>query len=116
MPFDSAGFAETKVAHSAEIAVLDKMAEILASPKHWCKGDFRQEKRTWDGVKYRSYCLIGALSRAFDVVLPQGSQDDAVYALRQAADNMYLSEYNDAPATTHADVLALIAKARASFS
>ena len=89
---------------------LDEMARLLATPEQWCKGAYQTQKR-----EGQAYCIVGAYSAATGhggdrLYYPPGA---AWLALLQQVKT--LATFNDDPATTHADILALIARARASL-
>lgn len=108
MPFDNTtGFVRD------EIVLLGKMAEILATPEKWCQGDYIN-------CDTRAVCLVGALNvasgRLAHSVVPMGTR---AFGLLIQMGNLggwgTAHAFNDAPGTTHADVLDLIARTRRSF-
>ena len=121
MPFDSTNYVET---HAEEIVILDKMAEILATPDKWCQRALLLiDKSSGEAAQF---CTLGALHCA-----THGTTDPKVLWKQEwtdaAAHNIYsrmfqiLGErspgaFNDAETTTHQDILDLIAKTRESFS
>lgn len=120
MPFDNTSFVESPVKHAEEIAILDRMAEILATPERWCKGC----KGYRDAAgNYTSFCLIGALHVAHlgvDALSEEdpwdGTTNEIFAALLRATGGVIPARYNDCLTTTHPDVLDLIARTKASFS
>lgn len=108
MPFDSKDFVAAPVC--AEIALLDKMSEILAVPERWCKGAAVSP----DGS---AFCIVGAASNAHTHIAwcpPYPLINLVLYALNQEV-GYPVSMFNDAPATTHADVVALLSRVRKSY-
>ncbi len=129
MPFDNPETrVEIDVANREEITILDALAQRLATPDLWCK-------------RHLSYgpsrCLLGALNEE-DHGSPfylWNDTDEQIQFVRPAAHNVglrladlvgdqpfstktYLQRsavFNNAPKTTHADILGLIRRARASF-
>ncbi len=95
---------------------------LIAEPEHWCKGVEARDER---GVEVAptdpdayEWCVIGALDAANGVV-PNVTWDgwdrycDAFSVLADLAQTRFqsLSDFNDAPSTTHTDILALFDKA-----
>lgn len=102
MPFDSL---PTKHPRADELAILDRMAEILATPDRWCQ----RSLVTTDG----SFCLIGAARVA---VADVGFLHDPMgifVALMRFTGGMLPATFNDTH--THTEVLDLIARARRTF-
>lgn len=113
MPFDSKDFVAAPVRHPEEIAILDKMAELLAAPERWCQGDFTSK----DG---KSLCVIGAVHvageyKAGSLISVKTPAYRAYVRLARELGRRSLPDFNDDPKTTHTDILALIARARSSF-
>lgn len=116
MPFDNTNFVEV----SEEIVVLDKMAEILATPERWCQKDL---VKTLDGVIATQFCIIGAMHAAVHDtkhVETLHKQEWTVVSKKicgfmQPKGFESVPQFNDAKTTTHQDVLNLIARTRASF-
>lgn len=110
MPFDSKDFVAAPVRHPEEIAILDKMAELLATPERWLKGALACGDRV---------CLAGAGRKVLTGSPWKSPERTSVSlgvsnALRYAAGG-FIGSFNDDPHTTHADILALIARAPQSF-
>jgi hypothetical protein len=125
MPFDDPlARVEIDVANREEIAILDGMARRLATPDLWCKGSLAS------GV---SRCLIGALNEEdhgnynyrwgrINLRFDRVSARVVYHRLNELAgwwpdrsENDQAVGFNNADTTTHADVLGLIQRARASF-
>lgn len=118
MPFDNPS-PELEIPNKAEIAILDEMVELIATPEKWCKGAFRGGGG--------SYCLIGAVQEATGVrcFSYPGARlaCSVVCGLTRALGDVpnffrpggSVATFNDAPETTHADILNLIARTRRSF-
>jgi hypothetical protein len=127
MPLDTSNFKETTVdSRSAEVVILDKITEVLAKPSKWCKHALSQGD---------NFCLIGALNvadhghwdhvvrndgRTLDFSQPAAKNvlKQLNYALGQSSaqlSRVHVANFNNDAATTHADVLDLIARTRASF-
>lgn len=117
MPFDSTNFVETSP-HVEEIAILDKMAEILATPERWCK---RHMFRKYACGQVISVCVVGALrfsvggEEALENWVKTPEARSVWDRLNEVGGNE-IAAINDASGTTHQDILDLIAKTRASFS
>lgn len=98
MPFDA------PIEVSAELWILDKMKEILATPDKW----FQQGYCNWD---QSAVCILGALNKA----LTGNPLDDRWGSVGvNVRDSLgdFPSVFNDKPSTTHADILALLDRAR----
>lgn len=113
-----------------EIALIDRAVGYIRDPKHWCKGDVSRVVRERVGLfRHRlveSVCAVGVLNQeAFGGarVWPESwwresTYMNVFYALRTGAEargfcgKTSVAHFNDHPATTHADVLALFAEAR----
>lgn len=114
MPFDAIPNTTIETNPNAEaLELARKVAEILAVPERWCQDEF-----TSDGA----YCLIGALRKAASVPDDQLLDTPAAYAVRRRMGELcgpYRSRnsmvFNDAPTTTHADIVALTRAVVASF-
>lgn len=124
MPFDNTSFKETPVKSAEEIAILDGMAYRLREPRLWCKDSLRK------GV---SRCLLGILNEEdHGSYMHHWAWHSGEAQLRPPADRVLarlsdlantggrlsranVVKFNNAPETTHADVLNLIARARESF-
>ena len=95
------------------VEALDRMAELLATPEKWHRGANRNRSGT-------KCCLEGALNMALTGSFDQSDTSDlglkVRLVLRAGVPPIFfdqLHKYNDSPVTTHADILALIARARA---
>lgn len=127
MPRDTAFLEPAVHPHAAEIAILDEMARLLARPEQWC-----QEQtgcRVFPFFWHVRRCLIGALitvdggpkvPRAS--MFLKGHRSPAKTAVEDRLDHLAYSlcrksaaGFNDLKKTQHSDILALIARARASF-
>ena len=129
MPFD-----DMSIRTKPEIALLDKMAQILAKPEHWCKSAMVSRN---DRYADNQYCLYGALTLASygmpicagEYRSPKGYQfaTSEARAVHMAIANLAPTPpddavkeragvyYNNADTTTHADILAFIGKVREHF-
>lgn len=107
--------------YAEEIAILDRMRELLATPEGWCQG-FLQKRG--------AMCLYGVINTishghsdwefvAKDRVLTRMPFSPVLAAvetkLKSFVSGGDLVTFNNAPTTTHPDILALIDKARAEF-
>lgn len=127
MPFDDTGKlpAEISTDFSHEIQILDFMELVLRRPKTWNKGGLFRRRGFWR--KQHSYCLLGTLNIADhgdpnwayivdDVVKFTNDASGVIYVrMTEFVPQRALDEFNDAPTTTHADILDLIARTRKSF-
>lgn len=95
--------------------VLRGARELLSDPARWTKGvnarDAAGERVGILSVDAACWCMWGAL----DKVRGTSGWDDAVEALRAAVGGAPVSCWNDAPARTHAEVLAAFDRAIASL-
>jgi hypothetical protein len=128
MPLDNATYKETTLTpHYREVAILDKMADLLDTPDHWCKDTLR------DGD---SLCLLGALNVADHgdhqhlltldgrgLAFEQAVALNVLGRMNSTLDNrnprhywLEVANFNNAHTTTHADVVDLIARTLASFT
>lgn len=104
------------------VAGLLASLELISRPRSWCK--FRQQTRRWYGpFRVIKWCSSGALSeRIKNPLIRSMAEADLNHAVRRQ--NLHgissIIEYNDRPATTHADLMAVwadgIAFARANAS
>lgn len=134
MPFDdpSVRVRDVDAPCVGELHILDDMARRLATPAMWCKR--RLCDRSWyDGSI--SYCLAGAFNITdhgdvtfLDRMSSKHEIPGTSWGTRSAAaanvwtrfmgflpEDLNPVAFNDEPKTTHADILSLIARARASF-
>lgn len=100
MPFDNSPQVKT------EIDILDEMKVILATPDKWCKGVLMD--------KAGAHCLVGSSDEAI-VQYGQASVDAVFARMERILGQTDIAGFNDAPTTTHRDVLALIDRTRKSF-
>jgi len=99
-----------KTAHEALVAA----RELIADERNWIKEDYN---RVVDGRQ--CYCADGALLAARRAPLLEEDFLDLPYslarrALSSASPIGTIIDYNDAPETTHADVLAMFDRAIAA--
>ena len=98
MPFDGAGFAADQ-----PLQKLDAVIDLLASPRHWCKGVLK--------TRNGQYCIRGALMEvdALDLLQPVVMQ-----AIHDVAGRRFrrIEHFNDHPNTDHQQVLAVLDRAR----
>lgn len=119
-----------------DIAILDRMEALLATPERWTRevyytltdGRGNMNAITLPEEKIGSFCLMGSAAYAYT---EQGHGDiscfteaierivahgDLIDALEQATDTHTTEDlftFNDNPKTTHADILGVIRRARA---
>lgn len=86
------------------IEVLKGMRTLLDDPKHWIKGTSQQKLK--DGSY--AYCVIGACDAIDDIMMPR---DDVLGVLRDVTGWQGISNWNDSPYTTHADVISALDRA-----
>lgn len=104
MPFDGSR-------ESPEVQILDKMRELLATPDKWCKGTLQ---------KGEALCLAGALHIAegkmpghYGPFSDIGQRVLFTLSLVAHTPNIGIAiGFNDLASTAHADVLALLDRAR----
>jgi hypothetical protein len=98
MPFDGAGFGRMLI-----VEKIDKVSELLAREDRWCKGMLRSS----DGRR----CIAGAV---IEVEARKLLTPVLVQAIRETSGGRYrrIEVFNDAPSTTHAQVLAVLRRAR----
>lgn len=130
MPRDTVALLDAPVRHPEEIAILDKMADLLATPERWCQESLYDYDR-------KACCAVGALGQAgagdhwalrrladiddgsFDGSLSISAPLRHVWAVLNYDQEVLIQHglmcWNDAPERTHADILDLIARARRSF-
>lgn len=98
MPFDGQD-------QKPEIQILDRMRELLATSDRWCKGALNAPS----GAR----CLMGAFYEVNGPVHSEQSAGHRVFhSLKNLTGTYKLHNFNDAPTTSHSDVLALIDAAR----
>ncbi len=110
MPFDDASARpKVKVANQRELALIDKMLELLRTPRQWIKGSPYSNGR---------YCLIGAFGKAKygdPYVYEYFAGRDRVWKRLTKINGRNLILFNDATGTRHRDVVSLLRRVRASF-
>jgi hypothetical protein len=98
MPFDGVGFASPR-----SLEQIDAVIERLATPDKWCKGALRSH----DG----RYCIRGAVRAVggAEVLEPVILQ-----AIGEVAGSRFgrIESFNDHPNTSHAQVIAVLERAR----
>lgn len=112
MPFDDA---EPKVETREEVVIVDKIRDLLATPKTWCQGRFVRERA--DGSQ--SFCMLGAFNLAMGRHVDDDEWDEAEMAVMRAAFGLGpigIENFNDSTCTTHDDVLELLDMARANLT
>ena len=102
MPFDGVGFASPK-----SLEQIDAVIERLGTPEKWCKGALRSH----DG----RYCIRGAVRAVggAEVLEPVILQ-----AIGEVAGSRFgrIESFNDHPNTSHAQVLAVLDRARTNIA
>lgn len=98
MPLDSLEFSQNPM-----LVRLGRVERLLANESQWCKGRLRDS----DG----RHCLVGAIEAAD--CWPEVARV-ILRAARQISGKRYwrIESFNDDPRTTHADVLAVLRRAR----
>jgi len=99
------------------VAILRAARAHIATPERWTQGAFA---RTADGVRCPAYdttatcwCIGGAV---LAVAAFSDKRADALFALHQAAGkHQHIGVWNDVPARTHAEVLAILDCTIAAF-
>ncbi len=91
-----------------EIALLDKVRDLLATPEKWCKNALEHDGR---------HCVYGALNLAsYGDCMPRvgagATYKNVERALVGETVRSDIILFNNAPHTEHADILALIDRAR----
>lgn len=93
---------------------------LIDMPEKWTKGEYARGK---SGGRVKAlgrapvcFCALGALGRAgchdpADIGFSEGATWLAYQTLIRATPNRMVFEYNDDPATTHADIMALFDRA-----
>lgn len=98
MPFDGAEFGRMMI-----VEKIDRVTELLGREDRWCKGALRSS----DGRR----CLAGAMleAEARTLLTPVLLQ-----AIRETTGSRYrrIEVFNDAPSTTHEQLLAVLHRAR----
>jgi hypothetical protein len=98
MPFDGVGFASPK-----SLDQIDAVIERLATPEKWCKGALRSH----DG----RYCIRGAVRAVGGAEL---LEPIILQAIGEVAGSRFgrIESFNDHPNTSHAQVIAVLERAR----
>lgn len=98
MPLDSLEFSQNPM-----LTKLSRVERLLATERQWCKGRLRDS----DG----RHCLVGAIEAAD--CWPEVARI-ILRAAREVSGKRYwrIESFNDDPQTTHADVLAVLRRAR----
>lgn len=95
-----------------KIEVLVKAKELLSDPEKWYKGYFAVNKngKNVSSISDKAYkwCMTGALSKVcpYDVDARHAAIDQLTFTLREG-----IPGFNDAPDTTHQDVMNAFDKA-----
>ncbi len=125
MPFDNTS-ARAEVAVPEEVSILDRMARLLARPEDWCQGELIRTSETGNV----SRCLYGALfqvdhgssrpigyrgygSQIFQNEAAQRVSEILTSLVPMTGNPFPICDFNNADTTTHADILALLARAKA---
>jgi hypothetical protein len=98
MPLDSLEFPQNPM-----LARLARVERLLATERQWCKGRLRDSEGR--------HCLVGAIEAAD--CWPEVARV-ILRAAREVSGKRYwrIESFNDDPRTTHADVLAVLRRAR----
>jgi hypothetical protein len=98
MPFDGVGFASPK-----SLEQIDAVIERLGTPEKWCKGALRSH----DG----RYCIRGAVRAVGGAEL---LEPIILQAIGEVAGSRFgrIESFNDHPNTSHAQVVAVLERAR----
>lgn len=101
MPFDGVGFASPK-----SLEQIDAVIARLATPDKWCKGALRSH----DG----RYCIRGAVRAVGGAELLEPM---ILQAIGEVAGSRFgrIESFNDHPNTSHAQVLAVLERARGNI-
>jgi hypothetical protein len=91
---------------------------LIDTPEKWIKGIRHTTERQWLFFERHRYCAVGAISTGQDGCLDHRPfreflrlQDALEAALPPDFSRSYIWAFNDHPATTHNDVLALFDRA-----
>ncbi len=98
MPFDGVDFVSVK-----SLQQIDAVIDLLATPDKWCKGALRSHSGR--------YCVRGAV-RALGAV--EELEPVILQAIGETSSRRFgrIESFNDHPNTTHAQVLAVLGRAR----
>lgn len=108
MPRDQVSESELFVAPVDPVLdVLVKARAWLDDPAHWLQGAYGDFAGTCDGPT----CAWGAL---WKFTLNDSATEFAALSILEGLAGVHVPHFNDAPSTTHADVLALFDRAIAS--
>lgn len=106
MPFDAKDFAVT----SPELAIVERMMEVLKKPEDWCQGKIALQRA--GGV---ARCLIGALGVA--AYREPGNTAHAVEnVMLRVVGRFTIADFNDSPTTTFGDIRRVLEATRAVFA
>ena len=91
---------------------------MIEQPENWTKGVLARHRNGnpigYDTKNAYCFCMVGALCRASnDGLIPEEVLNAVKFAVCTIKQTAFLDEFNDDPATTHADVLAAMDLARA---
>ena len=113
MPFDDTHAPPVRKCE-AEIRLIEKLETLLADPRNWCRGAYQRTI----GAN-RQFCLLGGLAHLtggnpVDIFDGHGPQvAGRVRGRLRRPGHQKVNVFNDTH--THAEVLALLARARESF-
>lgn len=110
--------------------ILIRARELIADPAHWHQGEYTGDGAITD-PETKCFCIIGAVDRAVleRIGLEKYADHDGDYAIDDAEGHPdgstairrlqqfvpgLVSDFNDDPKTTHADVIGLLDKAIAN--
>lgn len=96
------------------VATLMAARELLSDPARWTKDmaarDAGGEECLVDDITAASWCSLGAVLKQH----PDFKTEVTAFALLEEAANHNVALFNDAPSTTHADILAAFDRAIAT--
>lgn len=108
MPFDGKDFALPAVETDAVLRCLVGAKALLSDPTRWIKNALALDKRGElvipESASAVSFCAIGALDHV-------GFDHRALWTLTAATPRKNIPRYNNAPMTTHSDIMALFDRA-----
>lgn len=111
MPLDSTNWSQTETEtkpDTEELLVIDRIIGMLFRPDQWCKIELERS----DGA----HCIMGALWHCQAQSHNKVRQSILVAIQQLFPDRLHAESvmcFNDHPDTTHADVMAVISRARA---
>lgn len=102
------------------LQILKDARKLIEKPEGWTKGttarDFRGRAIGWDEPEACRFCATAAIAKArLSTRGPFDAARDTLNTEAIIAGHSGIVEFNDADATTHADVLALFDRAIASL-